>query len=181
MTPNLAKVGVEGSNPFARSNDLTGLRPDSFVRLHATSTHEVIGNDRPGCNPADLIYDIVDRAPRRAQIVGRIFRVAPGAPEIRHMVSENTGDLQLWNATCTQLRRHRVTDGVGNEIFIEAGCSTCDPPNGINLLRRLGLIGDEEPIGRVDPMPERWRHWVGGVTLLCPFQTRRIEINDTAR
>src|SRR5207245_3951776 len=77
---DLAKVGVEGSNPFARSNDLTGLRPDSFVRLHATSTHEVIGNDRPGCNPADLIYDIVDRAPRRAQIVGRIFRVAPGAP-----------------------------------------------------------------------------------------------------
>src|SRR5438034_8307179 len=100
---DLAKVGVEGSNPFARSNDFEGLRPDSFVRLHASSTHEVIGNDRPGCSPADLVYDFVDRTPRLAQIVGRVFGVALRAPEIRHVVSENTGDLQHWNATRTQL------------------------------------------------------------------------------
>src|SRR5258707_1379576 len=69
---DLAKVGVEGSNPFARSKDLKGLRPDSFVQLHATSTHRVIGNDRPGCNPADLVYDIIDRPACHAQIVRRI-------------------------------------------------------------------------------------------------------------
>jgi len=125
--------------------------------LHASSTHRVIGNDRPGYNPADFVYDLVDRPPGRTQVVGCIFRVAPGASEIRHVVPEDTGDLQLRNATRTQLRRHRVSDGVRCKVFIEAGRPSGDTPHGVDLAHRLIVIGDEVSGGRLHPRPKRRR------------------------
>jgi hypothetical protein len=174
---DLAKVGVEGSNPFARSNDFTGLRPDSFVHLHASSTHRVIGNDRPGCNPADLVYDVVDRPTRRAQIVGRIFCVASGASEVRHVVPEDTGDFQLWNATRTQLRGHRVPDGIRYKIFIEASHAPGGSPYRVDLPHWLVVIGDEVTDRCLNPRTERRCERHHRPALFRSHATCRVEID----
>ena len=42
MEPNLAKVGVEGSNPFARSNDFNDLGDIAFAAQSAVSPRVLI-------------------------------------------------------------------------------------------------------------------------------------------
>jgi hypothetical protein len=47
IEPNLAKVGVEGSNPFARSNDFNDLGDGAFAAQSGTSVNAPIAVATP--------------------------------------------------------------------------------------------------------------------------------------
>ena len=142
IAAQLAKVGVEGSNPFARSKFSKEIR-----RLRVVGFEEDLIHWRE--TGAKLVEQQIDGAHGVAQIDGIERRVEFGRAVVARLVAELRRHLPRRNAVLAHPARDGVTDRIGIDRRVQFRRFAHGAPRLVDLPDRLSVKRDETPFGRV--------------------------------